>query len=106
MPEDWTDVSSAEERVRTIAESMSMARTVEWVAAQAETHEDTARGVLTEMVDDGELITWTGRRDECVYAVNEGRQLVDYLRKIGVETAEGILIPHGVVEDLEAGHPD
>lgn len=103
MPDDWAEVSSPSERVRTIAESMRLSRPPEWVAEQAEVDIATARDVLTQMVDDGELVTWTTERGR-VFALNEGQAFVSHLRDIGIDTDEGILIPHEVVNELELSH--
>ena len=97
MPEDWTDISTPEVRVRTIAESMNDSRTVEWVAQQGEVDVAIAQDVLDDMVDEGILI-----QDGSRYEVNEYRALADAIRDIGEETEDGILIPWGVIEEYES----
>jgi len=99
MPKDWTNLSTPEQRVRTIAESMQGSRTVEWVAQQAEVDVATAKSVLDDMVDEGILI-----QNDSRYEVNGHRALADAIRDIGEETEDGILIPWDVIEEYESSN--
>lgn len=76
---------------------MSGPRTVGWVAEQAEVDEETAQDVLAEMVDAGTLT-----RDGDRYEVNEYAAVADYIRDIGEETEEGILIPWETIDEFES----
>jgi predicted transcriptional regulator len=107
MVKDWSEVSSPEERVRTIAETMQVSRRVEWVAEQAGVNEDAAQKVLESMVNEGVLATWEADPEGRVYTVNEGRQLMAMLCEIGEETNDGgIYLSPDVVDEMETAHPD
>ena len=106
MVKHWSEVSSPEERVRTIAETMQVSRHVEWVAGQAEVDEDTAQEVLESMVNEGVLATWEAEPEGRVYKVNEGRQVMAMLREIGEETDDGgIYLSPDIVDEMETSHP-
>ncbi|WP_254863774.1 DUF7342 family protein [Halovivax gelatinilyticus] len=76
--DEWTEVTTARERVETIATTLSQPRTANWVAEQAEVKWDTAKKYLDELVDGGELLV----TDSGAYVPDPTRAYFDQLREL------------------------
>lgn len=76
--ESWTESTTAQERVETIATTLSQPRTANWVAEQAEVKWDTAKKYLDDLVESGELLeTESGE-----YVPDPTRAYFDRLREL------------------------
>lgn len=81
MVDDWTETTTAHERVTTIAESMAEPRTPNWVAEQAEVKWDTAKKYLDKMVGRCTLLV----TDDGRYYPDPARAYFDRVRELILE---------------------
>lgn len=78
MVDSWTDSTTARERVKTIATTVSEPRTTNWIADQAEVTWDTAKKHLDDLAESGTLlVTENGE-----YVPDPTRAYFDHLREL------------------------
>lgn len=78
MVEQWTESTTARERVETIATTLSTPRTTNWIATQAGVEWDTAKTHLESLVDAGLVLVTEDDR----YVADPTRAYFDRLRNL------------------------
>lgn len=81
MTEEWTESTTARQRVETIATTLSEPRSTNWIAEQAEVTWDTASTHLEDLAASGLLL----ETDDGSYVPDPTRAYFDRLRKLIVE---------------------
>lgn len=82
--QSWTETIDADERVRSVAESLREPRSAEWISDQADTEWGRTTSVLETLVKEGRLYR-TQLGSTTVYQVDYTTVLSDEIRTIGTE---------------------
>lgn len=99
---DWTETDNPRERVRATVEILQEPKSIDEIASTARVDRKEAMTIVEELREDGLVYSV----DEERYDVNLNWLLAAEIRRLGIERAEGVLVPVEVLNELESGDVD